>query len=292
MPRQRDLPWERAQGKTLVELLALEAGRFKARNCIWFVGRLSSGNPDLDAAAWLVADEMMRGRCGAAQRTYELWRGRATGGPALSQSEHDMVEAFVEPSIGLPNDAMPRHRDHLEGAVAEYIWFLVARDRAEEHRSLRHLEKPSLLATEPGGDGLAIYRLAEDGSLVFRLWEVKKSTGADGLSRVVTRACSQLASRGRRYFAKYASQAEYLADAELLALFGDLGERWITWHPSAGAGVSISTSESKTPAKAFSQMHRLLPRLSGGDQLEGLITGIGDFATFAIQVRDVLWSGL
>jgi hypothetical protein len=46
------------------------------------------------------------------------------------------------------------------------------------------------------------------------------------------------------------------------------------------------------PAKAFSQMHRLLPTLCNGDQLEGLIAGIGDFPAFAIQVRDFLWSGL
>jgi hypothetical protein len=203
-----------------------------------------------------------------------------------------MVEPFVEPSMGLPTDDTARSADHVQGAVAEYVWYLVARDRTDPHRTVRHIERPSLLATEPGGDGLAIYRLNADASLIFRLWEVKKSSGTGSISRVVTRACTQLASRGKQYFAKYASQGDRFADDELVALFGDLGERWISWHASAGAGVAVATSEAATPSRAFSQMHRHLPHLGRGDQLEGLITGIGDFPTFSEQVRDFLWSGL
>src|SRR4051794_23578950 len=92
----------------------------------------------------------------------------------------------------------------------------------EPHRTLHHIEKPSLLASEPGGDGLTIYRLEENGSLIFRLWEVKKATGQGPLSRIITRACNQLAARGRQYLAKYASQAEHLPDEELVALYGTL----------------------------------------------------------------------
>ncbi len=291
-PQTPHPPWDRAAGKSLVDLLSLQPGKVRAQHCVWHVGRLGAGSSDLDAAAWLIADEMMRARCGVAQRTYELWRARATGGAPLDDVERAMVEPFVEPSMGLPNDSTPRARDHIEGAVAEYIWYLTARDRTDSHRTMRFLEKPSLLATEAGGDGMAIYRLTASGSLIFRLWEVKKVTGKGAVSHVITRACNQLASRGRQYFAKYASQAEHFTDVELATLYGDLGERWIRSDRSAGAGVAVSTSEDKTPERAFSQMHRRLPNLCGGDQLEGLVAGIGDFASFALQVRDFLWSGL
>lgn len=297
MPRRRanggqQPVWARAEGRALIDLLSLRPGRIRARHCVWHVGRLGAASPDLDAAAWLIADEMMRARCGAAQPTYELWRRRATGGPALTDVERQSVEPFVEASMGLPGDPRPRDPDHVEGAVAEYVWYLTARDRVEAHRTLRRIEKPSLLASEPGGDGLTIYQLPADGSLTFRLWEVKKATGQGSLSRVVTRACNQIAERGRQYLAKYASQAAHLPDDELVDLYGNLGERWITWDSSAGAGVAISTSEPRAPDRAFSQMHRLLPNLCRGDQLEGLIAGIGDFSAFAVRVRDFLWSGL
>jgi hypothetical protein len=203
-----------------------------------------------------------------------------------------MVEAFVEPSMGLPTDATPRPPDHVQAAVAEYIWYLAARDWTDQHRAVRYIEKPSLFATEAGGDGLIVYRLAADGTLIFRLWEVKKYTGRGSISHVVTHACTQLAARGKSYFAKYASLGEQLADDELVTLYGELGERWITWDATAGAGIAVATSEAKVPSKAFSQMHRHLPRLSSGDQLEGLVSGIGDFAAFAAQVRTFLWTGL
>ena len=283
-------PWQRAAGQSLVSLLNLAPGQIAARHCVWHLGRLSAASPNLDAAAWLLADEMMRGRCGAARRTYDLWHARATGGLPLSPVEREMVEQFVEPSIGLPGHE--KSRDHLEGAVAEYIWYLVARDRVEPHRVMRHLEKPSLLASEPGGDGLAIYERVADGSLAFRLWEVKKHTGSGDVSGVITRACTQLAARGKKYFAKYASQGELLPDADLVDLYGELGERWIRSHESAGAGVAVAISEARAPRRAFSQMHRHLPQLRNGDQLEGLIAAVGDFATFALRVREFLWSGL
>jgi len=104
MPRGRNggqrPVWERAEGRALVDLLSFQPGRVKARHCVWHVGRIGAASPDLDAAAWLIADEMMRARCGAAHRSYELWRGRATGGAALTDTERQMVEAFVEPSMG------------------------------------------------------------------------------------------------------------------------------------------------------------------------------------------------
>lgn len=284
--------WDRAAGSSLVRLLGFEPGRFAARHCVWHTGRLAVASPDLDAAAWLVADEMMKGRCGAARRTYDLWRARATGGPPLTTTEREMVETFVEPSIGLPTDPTPRDPDHLQGAVAEYVWYLAARDWADEGRTIRYIEKPSLFATEAGGDGLVVYRLTTDGSLIFRLWEIKKYTGSGSISRVISNACAQLAARGKSYFAKYASLGEQLPDDELVNLYGELGERWITAHATAGAGVAVATSESKVPSKAFSQMHRHLPGLNRGAQLEGIVSGIGDFASFAEQVRRFLWTGL
>jgi hypothetical protein len=233
---------------------------------------------------------MMKARCGVATDVYDRWRARATGGEALDPIDREVLETFVEPSIGLPGD--PRSLDHLEGAVAEFIWYLAALARPPAGRQIRHIEKPSLLASEPGGDGLVIYEMAADQSLIFRLWEVKKHTGGGGVSPVIRRACLQLSGRGKRYFAKYASQGEYLPDQDLVALYAQLGERWIRSDRSAGAGVAIATSESNTPTRAFSRMYTHFPQFSSGDQLEGLVAGIGDFGQFAQQVRTVLWSGL
>jgi hypothetical protein len=284
--------WERAAGRSFVALLGFQPGRFRARHCVWRFGRLSTTSSDLDAAAWLLADEMMKGRCGvAAQHIYERWHTRATGGPPLTPIERAGVEDFVEPSMGLPTDSTPANPDHLQAAVAEYVWYLASRDLREPHRTVHYIEKPSLLPTEPGGDGMVIHRVVADRTLTFRLWEVKKYTGSGSISHVVTEACVQLAGRGRRYFAKFASQLQ-VSDPELVQLYGILGERWITQHRSAGAGIAVATSDATVPRRAFSQMHRHLPGLTAGDQLEGLISGIGDFGAFATSGRDFMWTGL
>ena len=77
-----------------------------------------------------------------------------------------------------------------------------------------HSVKPDPL--EPGGDGLVIYE-AVGGTLVFRLWEIKKHESQDMISATIRRASKQLSSRGQEYLAK-------LAGPETAEQAGPLGE--------------------------------------------------------------------
>jgi hypothetical protein len=249
---------------------------------------MAHSHPDIDAAAWLVASELMRHRSGSS-RAYELWAARARAETELSPQESRLVEVFVQPSIGL--EGQPAPTDHLEGCVAEYVWYLLARDSPEDGRVLNWIERPGFAVTDSGGDGLAIYE-RDDGTLIFRLWEIKKHTGGNTVSATLSAACSQLARNGAAYLARYVGTSGHQPHSRLGDFYSLLVERWIASHETAGAGVAISTSDHQAPKRAFIGMHRHFPHLIAGDQLEGLIAAVGDFPEFAIQVRRYLWTGL
>jgi hypothetical protein len=243
---------------------------------------------DLEAAAWLLADAAMVLRCGTSP-ALELWRARARGGPPLTDRQRRSVDVFLTSAFRLPGQ--PEVPDHLQGYVAELLWYVLAGELAAAGRQLVHVEAPSFHVTEPGGDGLVVWELT-DGMLVFRLWEIKKHHGASQLSRTVRRACQQLSDRGAEYLAKYTAVGSHAHDGALGALSAALPDLWMDDDPRAGAGVSLATSADRAPKRrCFGTLPTSFPTMANGGRLEGLVLAIGDFPAFAARVQECVWSG-
>ena len=248
----------------------------------------------MEAAAWLVAEEMMRARFGEGRladdrRLFDLWKRAATGAPLEDREAlRSRFVPFVSTAFGTPD--APKHVDHAEGLVAEYVWYLLTLQQVDEGRTLRWIEPPSFYVNEPGGDGLVTYQISGN-VLVFRLWEIKKHTGSGPLSHIVAGAYKQLGENGSKYIAKF-SISPPTHDAEVAALYSRLVDLWVDHAGQAGAGVAVGTSERHTPQRCFSTMHNHFPELDAGGQLEGLIAVVEDFSTFAVMVRGFVWNAL
>jgi hypothetical protein len=282
-------PWDRAAGRLLSQLLGMQPGPGPQIPCSWALCSLPNAHADEDAAAWLLAEHSLRIRMGSATQLFDLWRNAAVTGTALAGTDRKKVMPFIQSGYGEPSS--PMVEDHLQGQVAELAWYVLASEATETTRTLRRIEKPSFRVTSPGPDGLTVYELP-DGSLAFRVWEAKKHTGRRHLSITITRACSQLSSKGAEYLAQYVSLAPE-AEPELADLYSRLVDLWVDEAPEAGVGVAIATSHTQAPRrKCFGGMQRHFPGLIHSGQLEGMVAAIADFPTFCHRVRGFVWRAL
>jgi hypothetical protein len=149
----------------------------------------------LQQLAAALADRIVRVRCQPSP-VYRAWQSRAAGGAPHLPTTHRALEAFLGPAVGLPD--LPIPDDHLEGMVAEYLWYVLTVDGGANDSVFRVIP-PGFLATSPGGDGLVIHR--DDATAYsFRLWELKKCTGKSvTVGATVTKAFTQLEAKGARY---------------------------------------------------------------------------------------------
>jgi hypothetical protein len=271
----------------LSDVLQLER-RGAVDRCQWLRGRLATPSSQTrQVAANIVADTAMRWQCRGAAQHYAAWAAAVELGATLPADARRKVAPFVRPAFGLPND--PPSADHLQGQVAEYVWYILAQETVPDGLVLRSIEGPSFLVTTPGGDGLAVYQ-RDDSVLIFRLWEVKKHDSTGGVSRTVSRALQQLDVRAEEYLAQLTTLADSY-DPDVATLYAALSDLWLDRDPRAGAGVAVSTSDRYLPRSCFGGMHKRFPDLAV-DQLDGLVVALGDFPDFAAQVRDRVWSAL
>ncbi len=285
-------PWSVAQAATLTELLSVQPGPSSSLACEWRLAKLGVGDAgQLEAAAWKLADHIMQLRSGESP-AYPTWRAKAIAGPAaaaLSARDRKMVDAFIRPAFGLPDNQ--KSADHVQGYIAEALWHLLASEEAVPDRSLRVIESPSWMSTEPGSDGLVVYEI-DGGVLIFRLWEIKKATGKAHLSKTIARACDQISLRGLEYIAKCTSFGSRNTEEAIAGLFAELPALWCDDDPRGGLGIAVATSVDKAPIrKCFGGVRSKFPVKSAGGRLEGLIAAIGDYTLFAERVRDFVWSG-
>lgn len=284
-----DQPWNDDDGRALATLVALEEGPGSSnQTCTWFLGRLDVGQPDVRLAAWRIARASMRHRCGETS-AYQLWERSITSGSRLSDAERRRVDPFLTSVFGTPESPVPV--DHLEGHVAEILWHLLTKESVRDGHTLRNAEGPSFSVTETGGDGLAIWQ-TDGGDLVFRLWEIKKDTGARHISRTISRACRQLERRSEEYLAKYASVGSRQHGGELGSFYGKLLDLWVEDNSASGVAISIATSRSKAPVRrSFGTLVSTFPEKARDGRLEGLVVAIADFREFAALVRNFVWTG-
>jgi hypothetical protein len=241
----------------------------------------------------MLADDAMRIRCGLSP-VLARWRARRDGGPAATGARREAVATYAGIGFGLPKS--PANDDHLQGHVAELLWGALVRERLacrDGRRLVRaHSVKPDPL--EPGGDGLVIYEIA-GGTLVFRLWEIKKhDSSARRLSATIGRASKQLASRGKEYLAKLAGPETVEQPGRLGHLYADIVELWLDGSRRAGVGVSVGTSVQHAPTgpAAFGSITTAFPQFNHPGQTEGIVIAMPDFPAFALRVREIVWSGL
>lgn len=254
------------------------------------VGGVTLTAADRESAAWLIADDAMAVACGAS-KVLSWWRQRRNGGAAHTGSRLATVQTYVD--IAFKANV---NRDHLQGHVAELLWSRLVQERPVS-RDGRHLVRAHPVKAdplEPGGDGLVIY-VDGNGTLVFRLWEIKKHNTAGSVSGTIGRASKQLLNRGHEYLAKLAGP-ETIADHDgpLADLYADMVELWFDRSDRAGVGVSVGTSADQAPKRptTFKSITTTFPEFRRSGQVESIVVAIPDFAGFADRVKEIVWSGL
>lgn len=254
------------------------------------VGGVAMTAADRESAAWLVADDAMAVACGNST-VLSWWRQRRDGGAAQTGSRLATVQTYVD--IAFKKDV---NRDHLQGHVAELLWSRLVQERrvSRDGRQLIRAHPVKADPLEPGGDGLVIY-MAGNGTLVFRLWEIKKHDAANRVSSTIRRASNQLLNRGHEYLAKLAGPETLVDhDGPLAQLYADMVELWFDRSERAGVGVSVGTSADQAPERAttFKSLLTAFPEFNQPGQVESIVIAIPDFAQFADRVKEIVWSGL
>jgi len=276
---------------TLTALLALEESPENSK-VEYVIGGLELTGADRESAAQLLADDAMRIRCGKSP-VLARWRTRRDGGPEETGARKAALETYAKLGFGLRDN--PANDDHLQGLVAELLWNRLMQERVicrDGRRLVRaHSVKPDPL--EPGGDGLVVYEI-DDGTLVFRLWEIKKHEAQKRISATIWRASQQLSSRGNEYLAKLAGPETLEEEGPLGEFYADIVELWLDGSDRAGAGVSVGTSAERAPKKprSFGSIATVFPHFQKPGQIESIVVAMPDFPGFATRVREIVWSGL
>jgi len=113
----------------------------------------SSSLSDRVQAVSAVAEQLARLRMLGAPNTFAAWQRVRLGGSSYTPQESAVVGDFLRPSVG--TRAKPVTADHLQGLVAEHLWYLLELGRVPVGE-LRYLSEPKFHATAPGGDGIAV----------------------------------------------------------------------------------------------------------------------------------------
>jgi len=244
----------------------------------------------VDALATALAERIMEHRCRGCPHHYEAWQTRVLGGSAVPESSRDALRAFIKPVFGVPEDSESVSQDHMEGFVAQYLWYFLAMEMPSGE-PVQRVEPPGFAATDPGGDGLVIHRI-DQGYLMFRLWEIKKRVGQGSVSSTVSRAYRQLGTKATEYLARYTVIGQELDDPELADFYGQLIDLWVDARPEAAAGVCVATSLDHVPSRCFTTFGRRFPEFVEPIRLRGMLTAVGDFSDFTMRVRQYIWTGL
>ncbi|WP_328786039.1 hypothetical protein OHT68_48770 (plasmid) [Streptomyces canus] len=282
----------------LVSAFVTRESRGQDQRCPWDLVSLSGQTAiERAAVAWLVAEAVMRQRCGPSDKAFQTWRTATLAGASLTGLDRDLVLAFASPVFKPQGNPSGEPSHGVPGHVGEWLWYLLALEQPDlPERAREYLAEPKDTVTDSGGDGLVIYRVpqAPGPEFLFRLWEMKKYTGQDNsVTDTVRGAWDQLAEHGARYVISQTAWAYKHVSPEAENFVSQLAELWLTGHPSSGAGVSVATNSSAVPQRrAFDRSHERIPKLPHDGQLEGLIIAVDNFTDFATHVQELVWTAL
>lgn len=220
-----------------------------------------------------------------------LWEPDRHGEP-LSEQEREKLLLYLAPKLGRPDTPPAAGDDRAQSFVAEFLWYEVVRHRDVPDLHLQRIEGPSFDPTDPGGDGLVVYR-STGGTLAFRLWEIKKHTAEAALSATVKRARDQLHTRGLSYLSRYSLVGQQLAsEPHLEEFYARLVDLWQEGDAAAGIGVAVATSFDKQEEDCFDCLPERFPALDAESRREGLLSALWDYERFIQLVREQVWKGL
>lgn len=209
------------------------------------------------------------------------WEQSTLTRQALTGDDRRKVIAYARAVFGLPNDTPPQ--DHVQGYVAEWIWYSLTLESEQANRTIALLEPPKFSVTEGGGDGFVVWQ-ATDSELSFRLWELKKHTGRAAISRTIGRAYKQLTLHGDRYLAQMVGVHSRIP-GPVGALCAELVDLWVEADKRAGLGVGVTSSVLPAPTRSFVRMGANFPSFREPGQLEGVVSTVEGFEDLAIDVR-------
>jgi hypothetical protein len=190
-------------------------------------------------------------------------------------------------NFGIPDD--PGEDSHLLGLVAECLWFELTGGIDSGIGLPVLIEGHDWSVTDPGGDGLAVYRGA--GVLQYRLWESKAHGTVAVVRETVNGACTQLKRRALEYLGRYAVVAQRVTDDDELADFlCGLPEMWVNNSPQAGVGVSVAAPDAADATLCFERLPEYFT-LDGEAQRGHLNVVAGNLLDFAKLVRAFIWDG-
>jgi len=249
-----------------------------------------TGDLSIEDLAKFLAELIMEHKCRGCPQKYNLWKQHLDGGAEPSGTAREALKAFIEPVFGLPENPDFVQQDHIEGHVAEYLWYFLSLEGLTGKNVVR-VEPPGFAPTDPGGDGLIIHG-STNTVLMFRLWEIKKCSGTSTVSSAVGNAYKQLDARATKYLARYTAIGQEISNPRLADFYGQLVDLWIDARPEASAGVSIATCVTRIPARCFTTFGNRFPQFINPVRLRGMLTAIQEFPTFANKVREYVWKGL
>jgi hypothetical protein len=99
----------------------------------------------------MVADTAVKWQCRGAVQHYEAWCGAVAQRTPVAPEARRKLVPFVKPAFGLPDE--PPLADHLQGHVAECVWYILAKENVPARLTLRSIEGPSFVVTGREGTG-------------------------------------------------------------------------------------------------------------------------------------------
>jgi hypothetical protein len=205
----------------------------------------------------------------------------------LSSGQLTAMRGQILVNLGLPGS--PSSDSHVCGLVAECLWYELTTNEPVDGEMPVLVEGHQWSVTDPGGDGLAVYR-RPDSSLHFHLCESKAHYGGGALTPTVQGAAHQLRRRGLDYLGRFSVVAQRVTDDEVLAAFlCTLSEKWADASPDAGVGVSVTSSSPADGEECFSTLPNYFSLAA--DRHHGLLHVVGELIDFASLVRRYLWQG-
>ena len=234
-----------------------------------------------------LAESIVELRCGGVPGLVSSWRSRRDGNGHTVAFAEEQLREFVGLGFGLPTS--PMTADHLEGSVAESLWYLLVSQFTHDDPVV-YASPPDLAPTDHGADGYLIHQGA--GGLRFRLWEIKKYTGSGTVRATVQRASRQLNRNALGYLTRQIPAGQHHTDAEVRDLIVRGPEHWLSGTAEAGAGVAVTSASGACADERFEKLESYFDGLTDAVQIRGMVTGVVDFADLAKRVQQELWSGL
>lgn len=235
-----------------------------------------------------LADRIVEGACHK-RDLYETWREVRDGLTTWGASDREVFQkGVIGPLFGVPSRPTPD--DHLQGAIAEFLWFFITKAGTYEGRLL-HLTRPKSRVTTQGGDGMEI-RVLQRGSVRFRLWEIKKAVGTSTVSGACSTAYRQLDERALEYLAEYARVMEESRHPDVAALAPDMPTLWVDADDRASPGVAVTSTTMHQQGSYFNSFKSHFEQFKSPSRIRGAVILVPEYPKFCSEVRAEVWKGL